>query len=73
MTIHEIFEGNELSKLLQSIARLGLEIHRFGGDDPGPALVPTLAQRVRDLARGRALVSFVWLATDSAGPWRPIG
>jgi DNA gyrase subunit B len=30
ITIHEIFEGNEMSKLLQSIARLGLEIQRFG-------------------------------------------
>jgi DNA gyrase subunit B len=33
VTIHEIFEGNEMSKLLQSIARLGLDIRQFGATE----------------------------------------
>ncbi len=43
------------------------------GDVPGEAVAPALAARVRGLGRDRALVSFVWMANDSAGPWRPIG
>jgi hypothetical protein len=42
-------------------------------DAPGDALVPELAARVRGLGRDRALLSFVWLTTDPAGPWRPLG
>jgi len=33
VTIHEIFEGNEMSKLLQAIARLGLDIRQFGATE----------------------------------------
>ncbi len=33
ITIHEIFEGNEMTKLLQSIARLGLDIRQFGATE----------------------------------------
>lgn len=47
--------------------------YAIAGDAVGEALVPALAERVRGLAKDRALLSFVWLATDSAGPWRPLG
>ncbi len=30
VTIHEIFESTEMAKLLRAIAKVGLEIHRFG-------------------------------------------
>ncbi|BET69527.1 DNA topoisomerase (ATP-hydrolyzing) subunit B [Opitutales bacterium ASA1] len=33
ITIHEIFEGNEISKLLQALARLGLDIKQFAATE----------------------------------------
>jgi len=33
ITIHEIFEGNEMSKLLQAMARLGLDIQKFSSTE----------------------------------------
>jgi hypothetical protein len=47
--------------------------YAVAGDVLDAALVPELAERARGLAKDRALLSFVWLATDSAGPWRPLG
>lgn len=47
--------------------------YAVAGDTLGDALVPSLAERARGLARDRALLSFVWLDTESSGPWRPVG
>jgi DNA gyrase subunit B len=33
VTIHEIFESTEMSKLLRAIAKIGLEIHRFSATE----------------------------------------
>ena len=46
--------------------------YAFAGDVPGPGLLQALADRMRDLAPTRALLSFVWLAHANAGPWRPL-
>jgi hypothetical protein len=47
--------------------------YAVAGDAPGDGLLPELARRVAGLGPDRALLSFVWLSTETAGPWRPIG
>jgi DNA gyrase subunit B len=60
VTIHEIFEGNEMAKLLQAVARLGLDIQRFGPtDEPRFVLTENAGQKSETRAELRSPLEIV--------------